>query len=317
MQITKKDGLKEMLSHKKIFGLFIILALVYAGQSLLMPPDQTTLDRYDISRTQLSLILLTIILPYIVIWFIALRGYLSLRVYTQTIKASRDGRAFNLIAKGLLALALWMPVTAIVTAQTDYLYQADHSLTPLMIMLQNYLNLVIISMALLLIYKGSLRLLKLVRKTPVGLPLWFLLTYIGLAALYVFLVLHDPARQAPTQAVEVATYYLPDWLIMTTIVIPRLLMWFLGAQAAYNIITYSLKVKGTIYKEALGDLAKGIGWVVVSVIALRCFQSLSGPMGELGLPLMLLIIYALLALIAVGYVFISRGARKLKRIEEF
>ncbi len=130
------------------------------------------------------------------------------------------------------------------------------------------------------------------------------------------LTLEDSARQAPTHSVSIASYYLPDWLIITTIVIPRLILWFWGIKAVEDIYMYRKKIKGKIYKVALQNVARGIAAVVVATILLRCFQSLSSPIGELSLALIILLIYLLLIAIGIGYVLIYKGAKQLQKIED-
>lgn len=316
MRTSGQGMVRQLLIDKKLTLLFVAFSVIYFIQTILQPKDPSDLEKYDLTSGQLTALLATIILPYLIIWFIALGGYVNLRSYTSSILKAKDGSALSTIARGLLILALWMPVSAIFGTQATIYYQAHPEATPTLVILNNYLNILLLFAAFFYIHRGTEKLIGVVKKTSVALPQWFLLGYIALSALYIFLVMHDPARQHPSGSVEVASYYLPDWLIVTTIVIPRLITWFLGAQAVYNIVVYCLRVKGKIYKEALYDLAKGIGWVVVAIILLRCFQSLSTQLNELGLGLILLIIYALLVAVSTGYIFIARGARNLKQIED-
>lgn len=306
----------KTLMYRRVALVFAAFTLIYVLQTLLIPADKSVLSRYGITSGQLTVLSLAVIIPYLIIWFIALTGYLRLDDYTDSIDGTKDGRAFRDIAKGLLLIAAWMPVSAIVSAQVSYYSRSNHDMAPTLTILNNYLNIIWLSAAFYLIYIGSKKLLGVLNKRSPAMPEWFVLLYVAMSALYAFLVLHDPARQNPSDSVSIATYSLPDWLTVTTIVIPRLLVWYLGAQAVYNIFTYRMKVKGTIYKEALHDVAKGLGWTVVGLIVLRCFQSLSTPINKLSLGLVLLIVYVLLVLISVGYIFIARGAKHLKQIED-
>lgn len=304
------------VSYKKLPLLFAAFSIIYLAQSLLLPPDQATLDKYNLSTGQFAAVIITIAVPYLLIWFVALGGYMSLRSYTESIRDTKDGRAFSIISKGLLVLAAWMPISAIVNAQIDYFSRNHPDLMPTLTILNNYMNAILLFTAFYLVYKGSQNLLGTVKKNTGSVTLKLTLTYIAMSALYTFLVLQDPARYAPTESVDTASYYLPDWLIITTVVVPRLVMWFLGIQAAYNVLLYRQKVKGTIYKESLSVLAKGLGWIVAGTVALRCFQSLSTQMSELSLRAILLLIYVLLVVISIGYVLVAKGARNLKQIEE-
>lgn len=302
--------------YKVLSGLFLIFSAVYLLNVVLTPPDKITLEKYNISSGQLIALLLTITIPYVIIWFIALGGYLRFKHYTDHIKASRDGTAFDIISRGILLLTLWLPFSALVGAFTGYYTNHHPSATAAMVRLDNYANLLLLLPAFLLINRGAAKLLTLIRKPIHQLPQTWMMVYIVFSAVYVFLALHDPARQVPTRDVLEATYYLPDWATLTTLVIPRLIMWFLGIQAVYYLYSYATKVKGSLYKLALVNLARGIGVVVGATIILRGFQSLSTQLNHLNLGALLLIIYILLLIICVGYYLIAKGAKRLRQIEE-
>ena len=217
---------------------------------------------------------------------------------------------------GILWLALWLPISAVVSSASSGYYQVHTGSTELLVIFNNYLNLVILFIALLQVNYGSKKLLSVVKKSESTLPQTLMALFIAFAAFYPFLVLKDSARQFPTHAVPVATYYLSDWWTIFTIVIPRLLMWYLGIQAVYNLYVYRKKIRGAIYKQALDNLVKGLGGVIIMLIVLRCFQSLASQLAGLSLGGILLIVYAFLILIGIGYLLIARGAQHLQRIEE-
>lgn len=305
-----------LLRNKLITGLFVLLTLAYAGITFLSDVEQKTLDKYNISQGQVKGLLLTIALPYIIIWFIALAGYLRVRAYSSSIASSPDGKAFTVISRGLFYLVLWMPLTAVASALATHYYTDHPSATAAITILNNYFNLIILFAAFYYIYQGSTKLTKLVKRPAFNASLGITLAYISFSALYVLFSLYDVSRRAPMGSVETASYYQPDWLIVSTILIPRLLMWFLGILAVQNILLYRQKIKGKLYKSALNNLALGIGWVVLSTIVLRSFQSLGTQLSDSGLGIMLLIIYLLLILISVGFVLISKGAKSLQKLEE-
>jgi uncharacterized membrane protein len=292
----------------------VALTAIYLVATFATPVDKATLNKYHISSGNLTALLLTIALPYIIIWYVALLGWLSLRDYTQSIKRSRDGAAFHEISRGVLWLTLWLPVSAVVSAVTGYYYHKHPAATAHMVQITTYVNIVMLLPGFLLAYTGSRQLLKLVRQ-PETISWRAICTFIIFSVLYTFLTLHDSSRRLPVHGVSTATYYLRDWLIVTTIIIPRLLEWLFGFQAAYNIYVYRQKVGGEIYKQALNNLARGLAGTVGIVIILRCIQSLSSQLNNRSLGFLLLVIYLLLILMAISYGLIMRGARSLKRIE--
>jgi protein-S-isoprenylcysteine O-methyltransferase Ste14 len=75
-------------------------------------------------------------------------------------------------------------------------------------------------------------------------------------------------------------------------------------------------VNGNLYRDALSQLAIGIGGVVAIAIILRVFQSITPTLNNLSLSQIVGVVYILLVLIAVAYVFIAKGAQKMHRLEE-
>jgi hypothetical protein len=294
---------------------FLLLSIVYLLQSVIYTTNKASLAKYHISQAEAKAVVLTVVIPYLVIWGIALAGYIRLSTYANKIGRTKDGEAFQTISRGVLLLALWLPVSAVVSAQFSHIYQNHLSLTAALTILSNYINLAILVPAFIIVYKGSQKLLGVI-KLHERISIRTVFLAVVFSSLYTWLVLSDSARRYPTHTAMTASYYQPDWLIILTIIIPRLVMWFFGIQAVHNIYRYMYKVKGAIYKDALRSLANGICGVVVASIILRCFQSLSSQVGKLSLVMVLLVVYALLLALAIGYVYMAIGAKRLKQIEE-
>jgi hypothetical protein len=305
-----------MSRYKKLTALFIVLSIAYLLLTILLPVDKSTLHKYHISHAEDIILALTITIPYLIIWFIALVGCLRLRSYISTIFKSKDGAAFRTIGTGILWLTLWLPLSAIFSSISSGIYQSHPSAKPSMIIINNYVNIIILGVAFWFIHNGTSQLLRVIKKPASRMPQTLMMLFIAFASLYVFLVLRDPARQHATHDVSVAAYYLPDWLTITSVVIPRIIIWFWGIEAIYNIYLYRKWVKGPIYRNALYDLANGLTGVVLILVILRCLQSLSSLLEAWTLGVVLGFVFILLILLAIGYLLIARGAKSLQRIEE-
>src|SRR4051812_4705150 len=103
--------MRILLRHRLLTALFVAFSVLYVVQSSVLSQDRMALQRYNLSDAQGALLSLTVALPYIIIWFIALVGYLRLKTYARTIADSKDGAAFNLICAGLLGLTVWLPLS--------------------------------------------------------------------------------------------------------------------------------------------------------------------------------------------------------------
>lgn len=103
---------------------------------------------------------------------------------------------------------------------------------------------------------------------------------------------------------------------MFTIIVPYLYAWFMGLMSCYEIIMYSQRIKGLLYKRALNRLAGGIGAVIGSSIFIQFINVVYAYKTNSSLGPLLILIYLLLVVEAIGYILIANGAKNLKRIEE-
>jgi hypothetical protein len=305
------------LRHLGLTLLFVLFTVLYVAQAMLLPVNQNSAEHFQLSDLELRLVSLSVIIPMAIIWFVSLWGFLRLKEYVDTIKSSSDGVAFRNIAVGVLFLTLWLPLSSLAEGFAVQYYQHHPDATAMMIRLVNYANILLLFPVFFYVYKGSFQLVRLIKRPALLIPSQKItLGYIAFAALYVLLSLMDPVRHEGSAAVAVASYYLPDWLLVTTILIPRLLMWYLGIQAVRNIYLYQKAVKGALYRRALDSLAKGLGGMVFIIIVLRCFQSLGSVLIGFSLEVILLIVFVLLLIIAGSFGMIARGASRLQQLED-
>jgi uncharacterized membrane protein len=311
-----RETRKLLLRYPKLTALFAFFSVAYIAVTLRSVPTQDALNKYHVTSTQLHQISLTIVLPYILIWTIGLIGYLRLRTYVRALGDSEDGRAWGQICNGVLLLVLWLPLNVLLAGVAEEFYRNHPESTANSIRGLNYFNTIIMLAAFYLVYVGSKKLVEVAKVKAHGLTQRQSALFIVFSVLYVFIALSDTSRQVSHGASNIATYYLPDWLTVITILIPRILTWFIGLAAVANIMLYRKKVKGTIYKEGLSHIAHGLYLVIGGIVALRTIQSLSSVIGDWSLGLLLLLIYVLLAVLGAGYVLVSRGTKRLLKIEE-
>jgi len=313
--LTKRGYLSTLFDkHTKILVVFSIFILLYLGTIILVPTPRATLHRYHLTADSALVVNLSVSLPAIAIWLVALIGYVRLRDYSDTIELSPDGKAFRLISSGIFYLTLWLPLSGLISNAEHIALISHRSQLKLIVYIDNYVNIIILIAAITLVYKGSRQLLKVARQKEQ--TIWEgVLVYAVFAGLYTYLVFQDPGRQVSMSPMIAASYYTPDWLTMLTIIIPRLIMWYMGFQAAFNVFMYRRHVSGKIYRKSLTSLALGIAGVTATIAVLRSLQTLTAHVLNWDLPVLLAVIYGLLILIAIGYALISRGAGNLKRIE--
>jgi hypothetical protein len=305
-------------SNKKVYVFLGLAILVYAGLVFGTPTDPEALARYHMTTFEARLLSLTIVVPISLIWFFAFYGYVAFRDYARVIKKGVDGKAFSEISTGLAILAVGLPTSTIISSLVRIVTDANERLIPSMTVLNHYVNIAVTLFAFWYIHKGASRLQKITKQEPQGKE-WSLLLggFMALALTYVYLVLTNPARNTAEPTLNgQSIFYLPDWLIVTTIILPYLYIWYVGLVSGFYVNFYQKKVNGIIYKTSFRFLALGLIGVIGGSILRQYLTATSNLLADLRLAPLLVLIYTLLIAIAIGFVLIAIGARKLKHIEE-
>lgn len=243
--------------------LFVILAITYVVLLIVIPPEARTLNKYNLTKEQARNLNLSVAVPYIAIWLTGLYGYLRLDAYTEKIKASPDGSAFSKLTRGLLILALTLPISAIIGNVDLYITNKHDNFLATGTIINNYVNLVLALVAFWFIFRGAKQLYQLLPKFKIQtsdggfLPALFALA----STWYSYFTLTNPARQHPTALARTATYYLSDWLLVVTIILPYIIMLYFGFSSVGYLLIYMRHVPGIIYKRALRYIANGLSLI--------------------------------------------------------
>jgi magnesium-transporting ATPase (P-type) len=303
----------SVLLKKVYLGLAALLTTCYPFLALLPEPPAKVLKQYGLTHSSYYLVIFPIVVLLVLIFLAGFYGSLTIKKYSSAIRDSHDGRAMNLISNGLLVLALSLPVTSVVATISGLIERNHLSMMPALTIFNNYLGLVFMGLSFMLITIGAEWLYEIVRAkiSPWPQKVW-VLAFIIFSTLYTYFIVFQATQPGAAQKI----YYLPHWLLLISIVIPYLYIWYRGANAGYCIYEYRQNVPGKLYKSALNLLAGGIGLVIISSIASRTITTLSTKLTSLHLTPLLIIIYALLALMGGGFLLIALGARRLIKIEE-
>lgn len=298
--------------------LFVVLGGVYIWQVMAIPSNQASIAKYQLSLGTLQLLRLSVLVPVLAVWLIALTGYIRIDRYASLLKSSKEYLVWRNIANGLLVLALSLPLGSIIANWTSSIYHNNPSLTAPMTIVYNYISLVFLLVAIGFIYRGTWLMYNgsVVKKSAWPFGAYYFLAIVIISSLFVYLNFSNPTRQFPASADSVAAYFLPDWLLAVTILIPYNIIWYLGIRSVEHVHAYKHFVRGKIYKSSYTSLAIGLATVVLSWAAIRFFTVLVTAFSEVTLKYLLALIYVLLFMIGFGYFMIAHGAKKLTKIEE-
>ena len=296
------------------YGLLGILSAAYAACTLLSPIGNR-INTYGLDHDHIRLIQVTLVLPIIGVWFIALWGSLRFKNYAVGISEGADGRALNTVANGLLTLVSSLAVNGVVQA-VGKLMVPRFGLEATTI-ITNYVSLGLSLIAFVIICRGAWQLAALVGYRGVRRnQFWGFLVLAVMGVLYAWLLAHNPDRLTSANPDQITPYYLSDWLLLTTIVIPYLVLWNLGLTAVAAVRSYQCHAKGIIYRNALGRLAAGLFTIIMALLLIQLTDAIGPSLVRLGLSSILFLIYLLIFVYAFGHVLVALGARRLAKIEE-
>lgn len=298
--------------NKKYLWIFITLVAVYATLALTLPSDPELLKRLDISQGRAHLLSLTFIAPLCIVYFAALYGFLRFRAYAHSIHKTKEGEPFMNISTGLMVLAFSLPIAAILGSLLNYIELTSPDLVAAGTIIRNFIGLLFSFVVFSYIARGAKGLLLTLKdKKTKDYPMLSLAGPIFLASMFTWLITSQPRG-----TVSDPVYHMPNFLVLLTLAIPYVYIWCIGIKAAYHLHVYKDRVPGVLYKRAIDYLAKGTVVVIGLSILLQIFMTLSEKLNRLDLTPLLLVIYVLVSLYALGYGLVARSAKKLKQIEE-
>lgn len=293
------------LAHSLVIG----CGLLYAGLSLFASRGGN--PAFHLSNLQTIFMQLTIVIPVIVIWLVALRGAITFKVYANLIKGSPEAAGINRIADGLFWTVIYLICIALTGAAVPYFSQSPQ--LPLVLLIRNHAPVLAALVAFILIYAGSHQLRQITPFTTWTRTTIWLMVAFSLFSLFIALVFIQTPTPVDSRGIPNST--LPREVLLFSVLLPYLSAWLMGLLASVNIAKYAKRVNGIIYRAALQDLVRGIVAVVAFGILLQLLTLASRFLVGLSLAPLLLIIYTLLAFYGLGFWFVRSGAKKLTRME--
>lgn len=302
-------ALGSTLKYYTLFAVSLLLLVIF------LPANSDTLHTYHLTSTSYHALLIVIVIPLIAILFCAFYGYESLKRYAAKIVSTPEGPGFQPLARGFSWLAWGLAINSVISILSTTIATSHTSLHAANVIFENYISLIVPLVAFSMISKGS-RNLRSSAKVHISdrgaKSLIFLFMCIGVTYCYItFLYLDSISFSSSANP-----FHLPVWLIISTVIIPSLYTWFIGLTAAYEIHLYSKRATGVIYRKAMALLSYGAVAVIMSSIAVQYLHASSPNTGSQSLSIKLLIVNVCLVLMAIGYILVSLGSRKLRKIEE-
>jgi len=295
--------------------IFIALAFFYAALTFILPANATTKANYRLDDAQYQYLLFIVKLPIIAVWSLAFYSYRRLANYAQSIKDTSEGKDFTTIAKGMSWIAWGLPIPAVISSLLSALANAQADFRAVSAVIGGYLAVAVSLVAFHYFSSGTH---SLVRRADVEVKIKHIRILVGalIAIGLVFVVLIFSKLHSTNLGDSFNSFYLPNWLVWSTIVGPYLYAWFLGVFAVMEFILIARQTSGVIYRQALQLLAVGLVLIILSLCALQYFRAVIPRSGHLTIGAALITTYGIYAVNALGSVVLAVGAKRLQRIED-
>lgn len=294
----------------------ILLWVCYLVISLTTPTTQN--QAFQLSALQRYILQFTISVPLLAIWLSGIISGHQLHNYAEHLEDQDLKVTFTRLSRGIYFLVLGSILTTILGSVRSR-FLSDFSVQMTLTVINNYLYVFMPLIGLSLILQSAIELAKSNRASN--------LTFFRVAAAalipilatvgHVWLISTNPSRQISTLAGVSPSYYLPDYLIYSTIVIPSFITWLIGSLAISYLRLYRRLVAGYIYQSSASFFTAGLVLIIVSSVILQLLLSVgSTRLLALGLTPILAVVYLFIIFQTIGYLLIWRSAKKLFVIEK-
>ena len=294
---------------------FIALTIIYGLFAFILPANPITKATYQVDNEAYHTLLFVVRIPIIATWCIAYFSFIRLLGYARQIKDTPEGAGFLSIAKGVGWIAWGLAVPAFVSSLLNAIANVDRDFLATALIITNYLYMIASLVAFSYIGAGAHALLHNAKvKVQSKHIRWLVAVLVSFAVLFCALIaarLHGMSLGDSYNA-----FYLPNWLVWSTIVTPYLYAWFIGVFAAMELVLIARRTSGIIYKQALQLIAAGLVLIILSMCSLQYFRAIVPRTGHLTIGASLVTAYGIYAVNITGSILLVSGVRRLKRIED-
>jgi hypothetical protein len=290
------------------YGLILIAGLLNLWMTLMLPVDRTIQQQSELA---LHIVAAGTALIQLGIWFIAANSAVRFMRYVAGIKTAPDGRGMSDVSGALCWLIVYIIVLPLTSSMSELSAHGSHVYA--FVVLHNYLPLIPMAIAVGYLYRGSGRLVSLVR--PHALQKGWQTIFFVVFSLLAILFTWNFYELAPSLLQDSATprFVLPLPILFFSYVLPHLAIWFFGLLSIIKLWQYSTRVEGSIYRQLFSNFYKGILLVFLCTFIAQMLLASSVTLSNFNIGIAL--VYAVLVLGVVGYMLIYRGVQELLRLE--
>lgn len=298
--------------HKSYYGLVLAIWAVYLALTLLTPLTEST-NVFRISRQTMVLLQFSVTIPYLGVWLVALRGILVFDNFIRGLSDVEYVQGLRLMKTGLVLLFAAMLAGTLFGAFAG-LCRALETRVELATISMHYVNTVAYTAAFTSIFSGSRRLVESasserdearIRRTLV-FSVWTAMTLVSLALFFT-----NQSRTSSIDPAVPATYFLPDEIVLSTVIVPTVVGWYFGLASIDKLVQISSSVRALLVKNYLRRASRGFAFLLLTAFILNLFQFVGTQrLVEFGLGRVLVVVYMFLVLQGLGFMLVGSVVRE-------
>ena len=294
---------------------YLAVTVVYLLMAIILPANRAAMQNYHLTSIQYHVIFLSLVVPLVAIWLIGFYGAAKISQYARMVRKSGEGEGMEQLSAGVNWMAWLLPVSAIVTLVAGAIANTHTGFQGASVIITDYVQLFITITAFTMFGRGARSLSSFIKarlELEQGRVVIFMFLLLGVA--YCFFTFRSLNLHSLTSTNN--PYYLPVWLLITTVIIPYLYAWFAGLLASFELLLYARKVQGVLYRQAMRLLALGCVSVIGGSVSSQYLLSAVPRSAHLSFNATLIIVNIIYVFMAAGFILITIGAHRLKMIEE-
>lgn len=245
---------------------------------------------------------------YLIIWMVATHGIVLLQRRAKLFREAHLATGFRRIVWGLIILLTQLIVVALIGTVRP-LYATDPNAIMVIATITSYIHSFFPLIGFIMISRGVGTVTNKTHQAKEEQSRALTVTTL-IAVLYTILVFTNPVRNAGLDEEIRQTYYLTDWMIVLTIMLPVLIGWLYGVRSLFMLYGYR---NARLNTKGLSRLTLGIGSLLASSIVLQIISSMGATrMLTMGLFGLIGLIYLFFAFLLIGFYFAIQGATRLE-----
>lgn len=306
-----------------IIGLAIALYLFLTFNT---PTNPETLEKYDLTPANLFWLRMTLIVPILLVWvagahaFTAISRHVNLLRADTNIDSDNSLFAFSKLRVGIGIIFWSFVASSLMNTISTYIAGggSDYAWRPMIVILRNYINIFSLLIGFIFILMSAKLFLSKVSGEKRISKNWMIalgIIFSALAFIYLDLIFANPFRSVAPPG-ENATFYLPDSLIILTVIGPVFAAWIIGLFATKKLSIYSRLVEGKIYKDLFRNVVIGLNALIILSVFSNSLSAMgSQKLAGLDLSGILVLVYFIVAMLSIAYLYLARAFAKLSKIE--